>query len=64
VYLNEVSPGRYDFFVQGERGVITAHRGWSYQPYDVGTFGDVRPPVFRSISGESLAGSERTGVSF
>ena len=31
VYLNEVSPGRYDFIIEGSRGVITAHRGWSYK---------------------------------
>ena len=30
VYINEVSPGRYDFIVEGDNGVITAHRGWSY----------------------------------
>lgn len=29
VFLREVSPGRFDFIVQGQRGVITAHRGWS-----------------------------------
>lgn len=29
VYLNEVSAGRYDFIVEGENGVITAHRNWS-----------------------------------
>src|SRR5438132_5184491 len=34
VYLKEVSPGRYDFIVRGERGVITAHRGWSYKAVD------------------------------
>ncbi len=31
VYVNEVSPGRYDFIVIGDRGVITAHRGWSFK---------------------------------
>lgn len=29
VYIREVSPGRFDFFVQSERGIVTAHRGWS-----------------------------------
>jgi hypothetical protein len=29
--VNEVSPGRYDFIVIGDRGVITAHRGWSFK---------------------------------
>jgi hypothetical protein len=28
VYLKEVSPGRYDFIVEDERGIVTAHRGW------------------------------------
>jgi RHS repeat-associated protein len=31
VYVNEVSPGKYDFIIQGERGVVTAHRGWSFK---------------------------------
>jgi len=25
----EVSPGRFDFIVQAERGVITSRRGWA-----------------------------------
>jgi len=28
VYLNEVSPGRYDYIVEGDSGVITAHVNW------------------------------------
>lgn len=28
VYVNEATPGRFDFIVEGERGVITAHRNW------------------------------------
>ena len=28
VYLNEVAPGRYDFIVEGDNGVITAHTNW------------------------------------
>lgn len=31
VYVNEVSPGKYDFIIQGGRGVVTAHRGWSFK---------------------------------
>jgi len=34
VYVREVSPGRFDFIVEGERGVITAHRGWSQKAID------------------------------
>ncbi len=29
VYLNEVASGRYDFIVEGENGIITAHTNWS-----------------------------------
>lgn len=28
VYLNEVTPGRYDFIVKGDNGVVTAHTNW------------------------------------
>lgn len=28
VYLREVSSGRFDFIVEGNRGIITAHRNW------------------------------------
>ncbi len=28
VYLNEATPGRYDFIVEGDSGVITAHTNW------------------------------------
>lgn len=31
MYVNEASPGKYDFIVIGDRGVITAHRGWSFK---------------------------------
>ena len=29
VFLRESSPGRFDFIVESERGVVTAHRNWS-----------------------------------
>lgn len=29
VFLRESSPGRFDFIVTGEKGVVTAHRNWS-----------------------------------
>lgn len=29
VFLKEVAPGKFDFIVQGERGIVTAHRGWT-----------------------------------
>ena len=28
VYVNEVSPGRYDFIIEGNDGVVTAHTNW------------------------------------
>ncbi len=28
VYLNETAPGRYDFIVEGQNGIITAHTNW------------------------------------
>jgi hypothetical protein len=28
VYLNEATPGRYDFIVEGDNGVVTAHTNW------------------------------------
>ena len=34
VYVREVSPGRFDFFVEGQRGVVTAHRNWSQKSID------------------------------
>ncbi|NHA16187.1 RHS repeat-associated core domain-containing protein [Thioalkalivibrio sp. XN279] len=34
VFLRESSPGRFDFIVEGERGVITAHRNWSQKSID------------------------------
>ncbi len=34
VYIRQVSPGRFDFIVEGERGVITAHRGWTQKSVD------------------------------
>lgn len=34
VYVREVSPGRFDFIVEGQRGVITAHRNWSQKSVD------------------------------
>lgn len=32
--VRESSPGRFDFIVEGERGVITAHRNWSQKAID------------------------------
>jgi len=34
VFLREILPGRFDFIVEGTRGVITAHRGWSQKAVD------------------------------
>jgi hypothetical protein len=34
VFVREVTPGRFDFIVEGERGVVTAHRGWSQKSVD------------------------------
>lgn len=28
VYLNQATPGRYDFIVEGNNGVVTAHTNW------------------------------------
>ena len=28
VFLKEISPDRFNFIIEGERGVITAHRNW------------------------------------
>lgn len=34
VFVREVTPGRFDYIVEGERGVVTAHRGWSQKSID------------------------------
>lgn len=28
VYIKETSPGRFNFIIESERGVVTAHRNW------------------------------------